>query len=206
MGNSRVKKYFLTLAGFALIGGLTGCGGSSSNSPVTQYGVFYDAYNSIDNNNVPANFTPENNMPNSGAVTYSGVGFVFYGVGASETQLLGETNIRANFGNDSLSGTMTNFVGGTGIGTSAEQISGFDGTLSVTGEVGTVAAGCNACLIGNLSGTLQGAGDTVQINSGILGDFYGTAYNSIGGFTPNNTQLNVDGVLTPGGANFVAER
>lgn len=145
-------------------------------------------------------------MPASGAVTYRGVGFVFYTVNGQESQLLGDASVRANFGTAAMTGTFNNFVGGPDIGTPAEQISAFNGSLGMTGEIGTVAAGCNACFTGQVSGTLTGSGDTVQINSGLLGDFYGASYTSIRGFTLNGNTVLVNGVVAQGGATIVAER
>lgn len=189
---------------------LVGCGSSTPVpppvSPTDQYAARVDQFYAIDAQNVPANFTPENAMPASGAVTYQGVGFVNYTVNGQRSDLLGDASVRADFGNDAMTGTFNDFVGGPGINTPAEEISAFNGSLAMTGEIGTVAAGCNACFAGQLSGTLTGSGDTVQINSGLLGDFYGASYTSITGFTPNGNTVLVNGVVAQGGATIVAER
>ena len=184
---------------------LVGCGGSTPVPPIDQYNVYYDQYTAIDARNTNTNFTPENAMPSSGSVTYEGVGFVSYTVNGAATGLLGDAAVRANFGSDAMSGTFKNFVGGPNIGTAQEEISAFAGSLTMTGEIGTLTAGCNACFAGQMSGTLTGSGDTIRIDSAMLGDFYGAGHETIGGFTTSSTVL-VNGVSVTGGANFVAER
>jgi hypothetical protein len=186
-------------------GVLVGCGSTTPLSPIDQYGVYYDQYTAIDAQNTSANFTPENAMPSSGSVAYDGVSFVTYTANGEETGLLGDATIRANFGTDTMTGSFTNFVGGPNIGTSTEEVSAFGGDLSMTGEIGTVTAGCNACFAGQMSGTLTGSGDTIRINSPILGGFFGAGHELIGGFTTAST-ISVNDVPVTGGAKFVAER
>ena len=185
---------------------VVGCGASTSLPPTDQYDARFNQYSAIDAQNTSANFTPENAMPSSGSVTYDGVGFVYYKVNGQETDLLGDASIRANFGTDTMSGTVKNFVGGPVVGTGVDDITAYTGNLAMTGEVGTTAAGCNACFAGQVSGTLIGSGDTIRIDSTLLGDFFGAGHESITGFTPNSNTVLVNGVVSTGGAVVVAER
>lgn len=185
---------------------LAGCGESTSVPPGEQYSARFDQFFAIDDLNIPANYTPESAMPSSGAVTYTGVGYVFYSDNGQQSDLLGDANVRANFGTAAMTGTLSNFVGGPLIGTSVEDIAVFKGSITITGEIGTVTAGCNACFAGQLSGSLTGQGDTIQMNSTLLGDFYGPGYERIGGFTPNGNTVLVNGVVSNGGVTVVAER
>lgn len=186
---SNVFKLGAIVVGFSL---LSACGGSSTGvtttptptQPTTPASTqtdlqrftslsneFDSTLDSIDAMNVSSASTMNNA---SGTASFSGqgglianptfVGDNFLYAGAT---VIGDATINVNFNNDTIGGSVTNFVGVD----RTETVDAYTGTITINN--GFIGETSPSLLTANYNGTLTGNGDTVVVRGGLEGQFSG---------------------------------
>jgi hypothetical protein len=112
-------------------------------------------------------------MPTSGTATFAGyAGLTYTNTAAQRAELVGTANLSADFANSSITGSLTNFIGGTVTDPKTNSITNplpYVGSLKLAN--GTIGPG-NAATA-NVSGKLTTVGLTVNVNSTVKGGFVG---------------------------------
>lgn len=156
-------------------------------------------------------------MPTSGTATYNGYALVGANrlgqvSGAPKVGVEGTATLTADFANNTVAGSATNFVGGD-VGSQNTTTGKFPITSAITAYPGTITIsngciGTNGCSLvtrpnqmqADFSGTLTGV-HTITTSGQLLADFKGTPIQGIAvtGGTINTT---VDGTAVPSGFYF----
>ena len=145
--------------------------------------------------------TDEKDMPTQGTATYNGIGSVAFVTSNAAFMALGNVELRVNFGNSMITGTMDNFIGRDP--SVVEQA--YSGTLVALGDIGSGTLNGNrfALVVG---GSLTGPGQTILVNNDLFGGFRGTDYRTILATTNSGDTITVNGVAVPGQVLIIADR
>jgi hypothetical protein len=186
------------------LGALQACGstGGGSEAPEDLGAIYNDNREDLLETHdrlVALSTTSEANLPTSGSATFEGQAGIYLDT-ALDLSLVGDATVTADFGQGTISGQATNFIGTEG-GFTADE---YDGTLNLSG--GRIGTGGPSDASGILSGTLTGGGHVVTIDAQMQGGFVGNP--DVAGLVLDSTggTATVDGFLTPGGVGIVAER
>jgi hypothetical protein len=209
----------LAIAGLACYGisVLAGCGSSGDPGPTTREAFIADgqAFAAESDRLELLQDTTSLNMPTIGAVTYTGFSAVVIDTGTVSTFMIGDATMTADFAAGTVTGNMSNFVGGTGP-TADEQgeevlnsLVSYNGSLVLSnGDIGDADA---SDITASFGGTLTGAGNTFVFDGVMFGVFKG---NPAMGGTPNIrgalvesssslTTTTANGIVAEGSAGFV---
>lgn len=119
-------------------------------------------------------------------------------VGAGTT-VVGDANINVNFQNDSISGSLTNFIGAD----RRENVDTYTGSIRINN--GVIGANSPEQVTANYSGTLRGNNETVVVGGELFGSFSGNPgvrAISLAGFGDTGTVNGIgDGSVLVVGAN-----
>ena len=136
-------------------------------------------------------------MPVSGTATFLGHGAIITSIPGDELIVIGQASLNADFLNGTVSGDVTNFLGGDNVSTDA-----FTGSIAITnGVIGNSGA---ASVEADFAGTLTGAGHTMVTSGTLFGDFVGTNAGAILLATDTETTT-VDGLSETSVFAIVAE-
>lgn len=145
--------------------------------------------------------TPEDTMPGSGIVTYSGVGSVAMDTTDNSFVALGDATVSINFGTAQVTGTMDNFIGRHVSGAEAQYL----GALTMAGETGGAAFRDNR-FVADVTGTLTSADQTIVVNSEMSGGFRGADHETLFGTSDDGDTVRLNGVATAGQVQFIGAR
>ena len=205
----------LLSTGFPIIctvAALAGCGSSTATSDRDQFEALVARGEAISDRYAPPRLvTTPLNMPDTGSATYTGVAAVVVETPATMTVLAGEASIVAEFGTNTLSGSMTNFIGVSGPNVEnppdavLDGATPYAGTLAVTnGTIGSiVASGVSA----DFAGSLTGGGNVIVMNGTMIGQFIGNP-NPLGLLMQSNdgtSTTTLNGAVVDGTAGLSAE-
>lgn len=94
--------------------------------------------------------------------TFVGDNFLYAGA-----TVIGDATINVNFNNDTIGGSVTNFVGAD----RTDTLDAYTGTITINN--GFIGETSPSGLTANYNGTLTGNGDTVVVRGGLEGQFFG---------------------------------
>lgn len=155
-------------------------------------------------------------MPASGTATYNGYALLAINrdatvSGQPRLGVEGTATMTADFANHAISGSATNFVGGsvtgqdptTGYYTPAGPANYYAGTIQITNGCIGNTAGCSGVTRPNqysaqFSGALNGEGNSIVTSGSLLGDFKGTPIQGVTAITQTATTT-VNGTVLPSG-------
>ena len=159
------------------------------------------------------------NMPTIGAVTYTGTSAVVVDTASQTTFMIGDATMTADFAAGTVSGNMSNFVGGTGPSTDEDpsdavldNLVGYAGTLDLrNGDIGDADA---SDITAGFGGTLTGGGNTFVFDGVMFGVFKGNpamgdAPNIRGALVESSeplTTITANGATADGLAGFVVSK
>ncbi len=145
--------------------------------------------------------TSEASLPTSGSATYEGqAGIVLDNPVGLDLALVGDASVTADFGQGTISGEATDFLGTDETGLSMDD---YDGSLSLSGGQIGVAGASDA--MGQLSGTLTSDDHVVAIDTQVQGGFVGNP-DVEGIVLYGEGAATVDGIFAPSFVGIVAER
>lgn len=152
--------------------------------------------------------TNDRNIPDVGQVTYSGASLISVDTATESTLLIGQASVVADFTANSMSGSMSNFVGGTRpVGAAPDaattDYARYDGSLTL--DNGIIVSVGPIDFVVDFSGTLTGNGDQIVLSGTMPGEFRGNP--GIAGVlaeTPLGSAT-VNGVATDAIVGFYAE-
>jgi hypothetical protein len=147
-------------------------------------------------------------VPTTGTLTYNGHAAVAVDTNpltasVSDTSLIGNARITANFGGDDMTGVLDNFVGIM----DGQPAAYYNGTLSVTG--GDLRVLTASQFGANIDGVIFDGNDALQVDGSIIGNFRSTAFRDVAGLsaiTTGGTDFIYNGTQYGGQVAIVAER
>lgn len=195
---------FVALAGLA-VSGLAACDSTAvvdDSATVDEYNEMAIAYNDLraDVQSMPVAGT--STMPTVGSATYLGYATVLADT-PSATQLIGDAEVRANFTNGTVTGTLSDFVGTV----NGSDYANYSGTLALNN--GTIGSGSPSALQSDLSGTLSSTTDRLTVTGGVQGNFRNNGALNAAGLTAadtTGTDFIVNGAGFEGDVGIVAIR
>lgn len=141
-------------------------------------------------------------MPTVGSATYDGHATVLIDT-PTDSALVGDARIVADFSDGDLWGNMSNFVGTV----DGSPYSDFAGSIALgNGQIGVSTA---SSLSADMQGTLNNGSDIVTIDGGVIGNFRSDGAINAAGLTASDTagtDYIVNGVIHDGDTGIVAER
>ncbi|WP_099823766.1 hypothetical protein [Oceaniglobus indicus] len=179
---------------------LTACGGSSvDNDSYASRFAEGEALVRLLNEQTGQNYSDPANLPTSGGAEYDGVvAAELPGVGSETTTVVGDLELRANFANSTVGGTMDDFV--------EEDGTRYTGALIVAD--GPIRRNINPdvdyTFSSAVNGRLAGNNQTYDVNGQLEGDFYGANQGFVGGEVIGNVTSN--GQRAPFLGEFVGRR
>ncbi len=187
------------------VAGLAGCGSGSSGADAVSYSDLDTRYFEIADqfSREVANITDPMTLRDTGSVGYVGViGFQAQQPGEERLELLGNLRLTANFQDDEITGSATNFAD--------ENEAIYSGTMTISnGGINRAAdVTTNYTFGADVDATLTTADRTISTdNMIILGDFYGGAEQFISGRLDGQI-ITTDGppiMIDSGNSYFVGE-
>jgi hypothetical protein len=182
---------------------LAGCDGTVADTVdrVDDYNAQAVAYNEM-RADVLAMPLSGADMPNTGGATYNGYTTLLIDT-PTDSALVGDARIAANFTNRTLSGDMTNFIGSV----DGSNYTAYNGSLAIrNGEIGVSTA---SAFNGDLTGTLSSSEDVVRVDGDVSGNFRSDGAVNAAALTASSTtdtDIFVNGVSQDGRLGIVAER
>ncbi|NCO86807.1 MAG: transferrin-binding protein-like solute binding protein [Rhodobacterales bacterium] len=194
-----MKSLPLSTAGvLALAVLVAGCDGGVGPGPVPPTPA--ESYQALANENAAlrvrvdsAPVTPSFGLPVSGVALYDGTTLI--NVATPTTSIIyGDSVVRADFGNRTVTGYAENFVGRIN-GAPARE---FAGRLNITG--GTIVPARDRDVLANISGSLVGGPDRLNVSGQLGGNFYGSNAQLFEADIANSANISLNGLpYAPGG-------
>lgn len=205
----------LVMAGLACAV-LAGCGGSSDPALTPREAFLADGrdFRAESRRLGFLQDTTARYMPSVGTVTYTGSSEVVVDTAAETTFMYGDATMTADFAAETVTGSMSNFIGGTGPAADVpgdaalDNLVSYAGTLNLSnGDIGDADA---SDISANFGGTLTGGGNTFVFEGFMFGVFKG---NPAMGGAPNIqgalvesasalTTVTANGVVADGAVGF----
>ncbi len=146
---------------------LGGCNGPIEFSPeTTRYLNLLSDASTLQDDVAALAATPTVDVPIAGTASYDGTALIVTEA-LPRTQLVGVAALEANFGANTIAGSMDDFHGIVDGG----SIRAFDGELLLSN--GQIIRLPVQSLAADVTGTLTGGGDTVVVDASLLGNFRG---------------------------------
>jgi hypothetical protein len=197
--------------GLALMAALSACSSTSvDNTDRAEYNAAAEAYNDLRDQFLA---TPvDTAVPQSGVASYSGAAVMIMNTdpftsSVSDTSLVGNADITADFGGDDLFGKINNVTGFVDNG----EVVDFTGQLNINN--GNLPGIGSSIFTADINGLLteEGGGDQVSVAGDLSGNFRGpSTILPSGGLTASTvasqTDLRLNGVEYTGILSVVAER
>lgn len=179
---------FSTLGALGLAMVVAGCDGTgvpAVENPAQRFSELNSENQSLASRVDAANVTSSLNYPR-GVVSYDGTAALTLGT-PTQSVLLGDSVLRADFTSRTVTGRADNFVGRINGGPARA----FDGNLNIAS--GTIVPGRNRVVDAPVNGVLVSGADTVAVNGRIGGYFYGTAGQLFEADATTATQFRLNG-------------
>lgn len=236
---TRTKTAVKAALGMLALAGLAGCGGGTATNAAlptraADPQAYYDqvlspnykaqkAYLNGDTTTGQAALpnTSYVGMPTSGTAAFNGYALLYANqgggvAGVAKLGVVGTAQLNADFGTSSMTGTLTNFVGGdvttnsTGGYDFTKSPVAIDGSLTMTNGCIGNASGCPGVtrpnqFAGTFKGALTGDGHTVATDATILGDFRGTPIKGVYAVGVSGP-IQVDGTAVSGDLTITGEK
>lgn len=142
-------------------------------------------------------------MPDMGTATYTGGTRLTLATAGQPTQVFGAASLTADFAADTISGTVTNFIGTDRTGNAAL----YSGNLTLAG--GVIGAGVPNNFSIGYSGALTGNGEAIALTAGLIeGKFKGDSAGGPLGIRGSDATVSatIDGAPVTGTLALAAER
>lgn len=190
--NTGTKTFGLALAGAALA--LSSCGSTKDTAALLSFAETEALADAIDANWAAADYTDPATLPANGSATYDGAMILV----SAPFEIIGETQLTADFSGSAISGNARNFVD--------VDDNRYDGTLAVTDGLIYRAAdpAIDFTFDALLDGILTNSGDSFDFVGLIDGDFVGPNHEAVFGIASGDV-LSSTGLDDFLGA-FIAER
>ena len=166
--------------------------------------LFEDATAALDARSNTAFIGPDviEGIPDSGEVDFLGLLYVNAATPGTATELYGQANLTANFGSQTMTGTLSDFFGVDRTGTE----DAYSGSLAVTGGViGKPALAQVNDFAFDYAGTLTGNGEDVTLEGTVDGKFKADPIRGLLG-SDDAPSLEIEGVAYSNEVNLTAVR
>lgn len=190
-----MKRILVSAAALGIAMTAAGCGMSTEDKLLKRTEDYNQVLTRV-RNIYPAGKTSVDRM--SGSVNFTGVStvvanpqFVGNQLRGGDAVLLGDANVRVNFGTEAVTGTMNNFFGTD----RSDRIAEYNGSITLSG--GDIGATKHNSITANYSGSVSGNGDRLvtsgQMQGTLLGNpsVRGVDMGAAGTGTFNGTRANV---------------